>query len=208
MSSMTDDKLESNYKGNALLHLLSYMKPYAGWVMLCLVLVLALTGFDLYRPTLIGDAIDNFETQGDYNVIINTAWKYGIVLVVSFIFNMAQTWILQKTGQKIILTVRRELYIHIQSLSSRFFDLTPVGKLVTRVTNDVEALNEMYSGILKYRKDNRTGCCYDCARQRTGTCFICASAYCYGAYSCFSYYFQKNISTCTHKAYRYQYIFI
>ena len=148
MSSMTDDKLESNYKGNALLHLLSYMKPYAGWVMLCLVLVLALTGFDLYRPTLIGDAIDNFETQGDYNVIINTAWKYGIVLVVSFIFNMAQTWILQKTGQKIILTVRRELYIHIQSLSSRFFDLTPVGKLVTRVTNDVEALNEMYSGIL------------------------------------------------------------
>lgn len=70
------------------------------------------------------------------------------MLVVSFIFNMAQTWILQKTGQKIILTVRRELYIHIQSLSSRFFDLTPVGKLVTRVTNDVEALNEMYSGIL------------------------------------------------------------
>ena len=211
MNSMTDDKLESNYKGNALLHLLSYMKPYAGWVTLCLVLVLALTGFDLYRPTLIGDAIDNFETQGDYNVIINTAWKYGIVLVVSFIFNMAQTWILQKTGQKIILTVRRELYIHIQSLSSRFFDLTPVGKLVTRVTNDVEALNEMYSGILVrlFRNiDNRTGCCYDCARQRTGTCFICASAYCYGAYSCFSYYFQKNISNCTHKAYRYQYIFI
>ena len=46
MNSMTDDKLESNYKGNALLHLLSYMKPYAGWVTLCLVLVLALTGFD------------------------------------------------------------------------------------------------------------------------------------------------------------------
>ena len=45
MNSMTDDKLESNYKGNALLHLLSYMKPYAGWVTLCLVLVLALTGF-------------------------------------------------------------------------------------------------------------------------------------------------------------------
>ena len=204
MNSMTDDKLESNYKGNALLHLLSYMKPYAGWVTLCLVLVLALTGFDLYRPTLIGDAIDNFETQGDYNVIINTAWKYGIVLVVSFIFNMAQTWILQKTGQKIILTVRRELYIHIQSLSSRFFDLTPVGKLVTRVTNDVEALNEMYSGILVRLFRNIV----KIIGQRTGTCFICASAYCYGTYSCFSYYFQKNISNCTHKAYRYQYIFI
>ena len=148
MSSMTDDKLETSYKGNALLHLLSYMKPYAGWMVLSLILVLALTGFDLYRPALIGDAIDNFEAQGDYNVILNTAWKYGIVLIVSFIFNVAQTWILQKTGQKIILTVRRELYVHIQSLSSRFFDLTPVGKLVTRVTDDVEALNEMYSGIL------------------------------------------------------------
>lgn len=148
MSSFTDDKLETGYKGNALLHLLSYMKPYAGWVLLSLVLVLGLTGFDLYRPKLIGAAIDNFEAQGDYSVIVSTAWKYGIVLIVSFIFNISQTWILQKTGQRIILTVRRELYIHIQSLSSRYFDLTPVGKLVTRVTNDVEALNEMYSGIL------------------------------------------------------------
>lgn len=148
MSSLTEDKLESNYKGNALLHLLSYMKPYAGWVFLSLLLVLALTGFDLYRPILIGNAVDTFESQGEYQVIVDTAIKYGIVLVLSFCFNIAQTWILQKTGQRIILTVRKELYAHIQSLSCRYFDLTPVGKLVTRVTNDVEALNEMYSGIL------------------------------------------------------------
>lgn len=145
---MTDDKIESSYKGSALLRLLSYMKPYLGWVALCLALVLALTGFDLYRPILIGDAIDLFKEQGDYSVITDTAVKYGIVLVLSFLFNVTQTWLLQKTGQRIILTVRRELYAHIQSLSSRYFDLTPVGKLVTRVTNDVEALNEMYSGIL------------------------------------------------------------
>ena len=113
-----------------------------------LVLVLVLTGFDLYRPILIGDAIDLFETQGDYGVIVDTAVKYGIVLVLSFVFNITQSWLLQKTGQSIILTVRKELYAHIQSLSSRYFDLTPVGKLVTRVTNDVEALDEMYSGIL------------------------------------------------------------
>ncbi len=148
MSTLTEDNLESNYKGNALLHLLSYMKPYAGWMLLSLVLVLALTGFDLYRPTLIGNAVDTFEAEGDYGVIMDTAVKYGIVLALSFLFNISQTWILQKTGQRIIHTVRRELYAHIQSLSSRYFDLTPVGKLVTRVTNDVEALNEMYSGIL------------------------------------------------------------
>lgn len=148
MSKYTDDKIESNYKGNAMLRLLKYMKPYIGWVMICLALVLALTAFDLYRPMLIGDAIDLFAAEGDYNVIIETAIKYGIVLVFSLIFNVTQTWLLQKTGQSIIHTVRKELYTHIQSLSCRYFDLTPVGKLVTRVTNDVEALNEMYSGIL------------------------------------------------------------
>lgn len=148
MSKLTDDKTESNYQGSALMRLLSYMKPYIGWVTLCLVLVLTLTFFDLYRPTLIGDAIDLFKVRGDYDIIVNTSVKYGIVLILSLIFNITQTWVLQKTGQRIILTVRKDLYAHIQSLSSRFFDLTPVGKLVTRVTNDVEALDEMYSGIL------------------------------------------------------------
>ena len=148
MSTLTDDKIESSYNGSALLRLLSYMKPYIGWVAVCLVLVLALTGFDLYRPMLIGDAIDLFENQGNYDVILETTVKYGIVLVFSFLFNISQTWLLQKMGQSIILTVRKELYAHIQSLSSRYFDLVPVGKLVTRVTNDVEALDEMYSGIL------------------------------------------------------------
>ena len=148
MSNLTDDTIESGYKGNAFLKLLSYMKPYLGWFFLCLGLILALTGFDLYRPILIGNAIDLFEAEGNYDVIVETAIKYSIVLVFSVFFNISQTWLLQKTGQRIILAIRRELYVHIQSLSSRYFDLTPVGKLVTRVTNDVEALNEMYSGIL------------------------------------------------------------
>ena len=113
-----------------------------------LLLVLGLTAFDLYRPMLVGDAIDTFGANGDYNVIIATAIKYAVVLALSFTFNIAQTWILQKTGQNIILQIRKDLYRHIQSLGSRYFDITPVGKLVTRVTNDVEALNEMYSGIL------------------------------------------------------------
>lgn len=113
-----------------------------------LLLVLGLTAFDLYRPMLVGDAIDTFGANGDYDVIIATAIKYAVVLALSFAFNIAQTWILQKTGQNIILQMRKDLYRHIQSLGSRYFDITPVGKLVTRVTNDVEALNEMYSGIL------------------------------------------------------------
>ncbi|MFR7523370.1 MAG: ABC transporter ATP-binding protein [Agathobacter rectalis] len=146
-SSKNISKKEMNKKSSTM-RLIAYMKPYAHWVIFALLLVLGLTAFDLYRPMLVGDAIDTFGANGDYDVIIATAIKYAVVLALSFAFNIAQTWILQKTGQNIILQMRKDLYRHIQSLGSRYFDITPVGKLVTRETNDVEALNEMYSGIL------------------------------------------------------------
>ena len=146
-SSKNINKNEMNKKSSTM-RLIAYMKPYAHGVIFALLLVLGLTAFDLYRPMLVGDAIDTFGANGDYDVIIATAIKYAVVLALSFAFNIAQTWILQKTGQNIILQMRKDLYRHIQSLGSRYFDITPVGKLVTRVTNDVEALNEMYSGIL------------------------------------------------------------
>ena len=146
-SSKNISKKEMNKKSSTM-RLIAYMKPYAHWVIFALLLVLGLTAIDLYRPMLVGDAIDTFGANGDYDVIIATAIKYAVVLALSFAFNIAQTWILQKTGQNIILQMRKDLYRHIQSLGSRYFDITPVGKLVTRVTNDVEALNEMYSGIL------------------------------------------------------------
>lgn len=146
-SSKNINKNEMNKKSSTM-RLIAYMKPYAHWVIFALLLVLGLTSFDLYRPMLVGDAIDTFGANGDYDVIIATAIEYAGVLALSFVFNIAQTWILQKTGQNIILQIRKDLYRHIQSLGSRYFDITPVGKLVTRVTNDVEALNEMYSGIL------------------------------------------------------------
>ncbi len=146
-SSKNISKKEMNKKSSTM-RLIAYMKPYAHWVIFALLLVLGLTAFDLYRPMLVGDAIDTFGANGDYDIIIATAIKYAVVLALSFAFNVAQTWILQKTGQNIILQMRKDLYRHIQSLGSRYFDITPVGKLVTRVTNDVEALNEMYSGIL------------------------------------------------------------
>lgn len=146
-SSKNINKKEMNKKSSTM-RLVAYMKPYAHWVIFALLLVLGLTAFDLYRPMLVGDAIDTFGANGNYDVIIATAIKYAVVLALSFAFNIAQTWILQKTGQNIILQMRKDLYRHIQSLGSRYFDITPVGKLVTRVTNDVEALNEMYSGIL------------------------------------------------------------
>ena len=148
MSNFNDDKTESSFNGNALFRLLTYTKPHLHWFGMSLVLVMILTGTELLRPIFIGDAINLFKEKGQPSELTATVIKYGIVLVIGVICDLWQGWILQKTGQKIIFGIRKEIYLHIQSLSSRFFDLTPVGKLVTRVTNDVDALEEMYSGIL------------------------------------------------------------
>lgn len=151
---------ESNdirYEGNAFLRMMSYMKPYWKTVLFCFALVLIVTGLELYRPMLIANAIDKYIT-GDYAAgemvaerftgILRAAGMYIGVLVLLFICNRIQYVLLQKTGQKIIYNVRQEVFEHVESLTMRFFDLTPVGKIVTRCTNDVEAINELYSNIL------------------------------------------------------------
>lgn len=84
----------------------------------------------------------------DFNGILQAAALYLVMLLLGFVLNAANTWMLQKMGQNIVYQLREEVFSHIQGLSSRFFDITPVGKLVTRVSNDTEAVNEMFSTIL------------------------------------------------------------
>ena len=73
---------------------------------------------------------------------------YLLMLLLGFVLNAADTWMLQKMGQNIIYRMREEVFGHIHSLSLNFFNTTPVGKLVTRVSNDTEAVNELFSSIL------------------------------------------------------------
>ena len=68
-------------------------------------------------------------------------------MLVMTICNIAQTWILQSTGQNIIYNIRNQIFEHIHTLPLRFFDTHPVGQIVTRVTNDVESLNHMYANV-------------------------------------------------------------
>ena len=86
--------------------------------------------------------------HSDFTGILVSSVLYLCLLLLLFVCNRVQYLKLQKMGQDIIYEVRQEVFAHIQKLSMRFFDLTPVGKIVTRVTNDVESLNEMYSNIL------------------------------------------------------------
>lgn len=165
-----DEENDVQYKGNALLRMLHYVKPHWKTVLLCFALVLAITALDLYKPILIGDAIDQYITQESvtdtvdvsamtaaeltayqdarFAGVLRTAGLYLLCLGALFVLNRAQFLLLQNMGQSVIFTIRNELFAHIEKLTMRFFDTTPVGKIVTRVTNDVESVNDLYANIL------------------------------------------------------------
>ena len=146
-----------HYEGNAMKRLLGYMKPHWRAMGICLLLVLVITALELYRPILIGNAIDEYIT-GDFQPgemvqerfagVLRAALWYVAVLVALFLCNRAQFLLMQKTGQEIVYHMRNEIFAHVESLTMRFFDITPVGKIVTRVTNDVESINEVFANVL------------------------------------------------------------
>ena len=84
----------------------------------------------------------------DFTGILYAAGLYLLMMALGFVLNAADTWILQKMGQNIIFRMREQVFSHIHSLSLSFFNTTPVGKLVTRVSNDTEAVNELFTTIL------------------------------------------------------------
>lgn len=136
--------------------LMTYLKPHK-WVMTAAtILVLFIIAVSLYRPIIIGNAIDNYinVSETTYSVsyrfhgLVKAAGVYLLMLILEFVLNYLDTWMLQKMGQQIIYRMREEAFAHIHSLSLNFFNTTPVGKLVTRVSNDTEAVNELFSSIL------------------------------------------------------------
>ncbi len=145
------------YRGNAFLRMLGYVRPYWKTVIICCLLVAALTALELYRPELIGQAIDDYITGENVTLltpderfqgILRTAGLYIGVLLLSFLCNRTQFLMIQEMGQKIVCTLRMQVMAHVQSLSMRYFDTTPVGKIVTRITNDTESINDLYSNII------------------------------------------------------------
>ena len=156
VKGLNDKENELQYKGNAFLRLMGYLRPYIKTVLICFVLVLILTALELYRPMLTGNAIDLFITDSNTALtpderwagLVKTALIYIGVMLLSFGCNRTQYLMIQEMGQKIVYTLRMELMEHVQSLSMRFFDTTPVGRIVTRITNDTEAINDLYSNII------------------------------------------------------------
>ncbi len=128
--------------------LMAYLRPRKKTVALALLLAMVVTVSDLVRPVLVGNAMDSITAGSTFSVIVRYSAVYMGILVLGTCCNAIELWMLQKLGQDIILEIRQQLFRHIHSLSLRFFDITPVGRIVTRVTNDVETLNELFSTIL------------------------------------------------------------
>ena len=240
MQENLDEMNESTYNGNVFLRLMEYSKPYKFQMALALVLVILITALELYKPQIIGQAIDKYiegynkpyaiveksdiefdgmyltheldgadkfaqlvvyqdeyylfkdlnKTQSDklyklsqdifevdqktndsitidnltaqllssddlkvlrhsdFMGIVYLAIIYIIVTFLMLVLTYVQMITLQTTGQKIIYTIRNQLFEHVHSLPLRYFDTHPVGRIVTRITNDVESLHEMYAVIL------------------------------------------------------------
>ena len=135
---------------------IKYALPYWHLFLLSLILILIVSTSNLMRPYLIKIAIDDYIQKAAEGIISTSAAKdgvktislfFGILIVIEFLFTYAQTYILQTAGNKIILKIRKKVFSHIQRLPVKYFDKNTVGRLVTRVTNDVDAINEMYTSV-------------------------------------------------------------
>jgi len=155
--------MDNNKKINKNLYkrLLKYAMKYIWHFALAVLIILIIVAIELYQPVLLGDAVDKFLShynqsrevsaivmQSDINGVIKIAFIYLLTVIVIFFLNYAQALILAGAGQKIIYNIRLEVFSHLNTLSLNFFTDNPIGRLVTRVTNDTEALNEMYTSVI------------------------------------------------------------
>ena len=140
-----EEVLGKAYDSRLMKRLLVYLVPYRTTVMFAFFLIVVESALEIAFPLMTMLAVDNYMATGDLNGLLLIALAYFGLLVVKLGVGFVQTYLLQSTGQKIMFDIRRQIFNHIQTLSTSFFDKNPVGRLITRVTSDVEVLNDMFS---------------------------------------------------------------
>ncbi len=155
MSSIHDEEvLGKAYDAALMRRLLTYLRPYWRQVLLAIIAIVVGAGAALAQPYLVKVAIDDHIATGQIDGLALIAGLYFGVLVVAFAGEYLQTWTMQLTGQRIMYDLRMALYTHLQRLDVRFYDRNPVGRLMTRVTSDVDVLNELFtSGVVTIFSD-------------------------------------------------------
>jgi ATP-binding cassette subfamily B multidrug efflux pump len=162
-SPQDDDVAGKAYDSRLMRRLITYLRPYKLQTAISFVAILLRSFFDVAGPLLVKVAVDTYMSPQPshswlsrhlspvpYTGVTELAGLYLLSLVISFMLDFAQTYLMQWTGQKIMFDMRSQIFRHLQSHDVAFFDRNPVGRLVTRVTADVDALNEMFtSGVLE-----------------------------------------------------------
>ncbi len=128
--------------------LLGYARPYLGQFILVFVIMMISIVYDLVSPVLIGNIQDLIKAEFPLNKLFLMVGGYAGILVVSMVSMYLQTMILQKVGQKILSDLREDVFSHIESLSHEQLNNIPVGKVVTRVTNDTNGISMMFTNVL------------------------------------------------------------
>ena len=154
-ATMKDKKeaigFDRNMKDSEIIRrLLKYAKPYIGWFVFVLVLMIFSIAHEIISPIIMGDIIEMVGSEGGFelNDLYIRIATYGVILVISLICTYIQSIVLQKVGQKIVSNIREDLFQHIESLSHDQLNKIPVGTLVTRVTNDTNAISMTFTNIL------------------------------------------------------------
>lgn len=149
-----EEALGKAYDSRLMRRLLEYMRPYKWRVILALTLTLAVTPLELAPPYMFKVAIDRYLTPAASQLINLATARRGLVLIsliyllvlfFDFLAQYVQIRIMQRVGQQTMYDMRQEIFGHIQRLSMTYFDKNPVGRLVTRVTTDVDALNDLFA---------------------------------------------------------------
>ena len=142
MTVYDDEILGKAYDGRLVRRLLGFVWPYKWELTISIMLMVGSALVELIPPFLIRTAIDGPIAQGNVAGVWPIFYVYVATLVLSFVFRYVQTYMMQSMSQRVIIDIRMAIFRHIQRMSLGFFDRNPVGRLLTRITNDVDALND------------------------------------------------------------------
>jgi ATP-binding cassette, subfamily B, multidrug efflux pump len=144
-----EDVLGKAYDGRLMRRLLGYLRPYRRAVVIAVAAIIGHSCLELAPPYLTKIVIDEYIPARDLSGLGLMAGLYLVTLLGAFMLEFVQTWTMQMTGQRIMFDLRMQMISHLQRLDLRFYDRNPVGRLMTRVTTDVDALNELFtSGVV------------------------------------------------------------
>jgi ATP-binding cassette, subfamily B, multidrug efflux pump len=171
-SNQEEEVLGKAYDGRLMRRLLTYLRPYKWHVVVALAAIILKSALDVLGPFLTKIAIDKYLAKSPNSQSYSRSWigdrlssnpltgiaqiggLYVGILVFTFTLEFVQTYLMQWTGQKVMFDLRKQIFRHLQFMHVGFFDKNPVGRLVTRVTTDVDALNEMFTaGVVSIFED-------------------------------------------------------